>query len=277
MNQKNQILSLLSAVVMLTTSCLKSPLEKPDVCSDPCRIAQLNFTGISSGSHNIFTRYYDARGWLAAISARMGFPGSFGDYQLDVKYAGSYVFFIQQNSTDTAMKLLLDPFLRPLSYTTGAAFEHQRARYYYNYDGTLKKIISEFNAGNGPTQDTTSYRYDWYGNVLSVAITSPNVGRMDVVYTYDYTKPVAGIYYEPFISTYMQPRLLLEYAGFVNVQPVHAIRSYVFYNSGYPVISLDYYNYAADNNQLITGYTAGFWGKYSLQWNCDDRQKTVKY
>lgn len=118
------------------------------------------------------------------------------------------------------------------------------------------------------TDGGAHFEYDQYGNLIKVSRSATQY----LVFTYDYSRPVKGAFYDYDSDIYMMGGVVLAALGHTNQQTHHLLTSIRDHDWAYPEENRDYYNQVVNQDGYLVSYDF-VWGgsaiaRYVTTWAC---------
>ncbi|HEU4552520.1 MAG TPA: hypothetical protein VFS25_06795 [Chitinophaga sp.] len=263
-----------STLMLLLTTCRKTDHWPHYHCADTTCSAQLmqvvgrdlHFADTIYPKHYKFYKTYGADGRVNYIDAYIGRNyETKRHWEGTVHYTANSVCLLNKKN-DTLMVANLNEKGQPtMVWLLEGGWSTTRPPYYteYNY------YENGWFAGNS----SIIYGYDQYGNVTSIRTNIPDDPEpQSIDYTYDYSKPIKGGFYEQGVPAGMGEDLL-GFLDLINTQPHHLLKrtSSDFYGASG---SWKYENQVINQDSYLVYYEADIYGlkqfgvKVNIDWNC---------
>ncbi len=275
------IVMLFTTTLLLTQACKKTD-QWPDECNVPpvpgCDAQTLLISPGNENSSSVhypepykFYKTYGPNGLPNYMDAFVGPYWSYLQFKGAVNYKANRVYMLNANQ-DTILTAELNQCGQPLrAAMTSYAFSSLvtwKFEYRYDRKGRLLRVDWFFDQSGPAYKDV--YVYDRYDNVIKIYNEIDPARK--VLYTYNYSRPIKGGYYEQGIRHAIGTELL-EFLGLLNTQPHHLLTR-VDNRYDYPEYAWPYTDQVVNADGYLVAYRANLYDnafiaiKAGLSWNC---------
>ena len=262
---------LLSAIIFLASACKKSDhWPKPCFRGPACEAQSLLTSGgLPQSFPYKYKKTFGPDGRVVFLEARTGPVWNRSNFRGPVRYSGKQVYLLYTNK-DTVLTALLNDcgqVERAKSHKSAWVGFFPTSEYYYDHRGRLSWVRKDFNPNFPPV--IYIYRYDKYDNIIRIY--NKQYPKFYTAYTYDYSHPIKGGFYEQGLDIAIGDDLL-EILELIHTQPHHLLlkaESYIV-----PSRPSVFYDQVITKDGYLSSYSVNPLGdtqqglKAELSWEC---------